>query len=240
MDRLFGIVFGVAAAVVACADAWLGYVAMKEPGSSRVGLRSLLLVEGFAMTFALLYAVSYGLAFDFVEVTWTHCSLQGYVNLFPSISSAISCCDASNRIWKLAVSFHAVVRIGVLVRRRSTHRVHFHGLHAVAYLSEIASLVILSFIPSRTSKPIHQTAFAFFVASSVVNLQNTARTSAALSKVRLQLFKANVTCAALSVCFYALHNAKCFSNSYTLFGLCETAFVLTNVAYHLVEAREFS
>ena len=219
-------------------------------GGARLRFRHLLVATVSLPLSGFLFCVGWSLLYNFEAATSTHCKVANYL---PSLSAAIGNFSVQRRVWKAAIALHAAPRflIGYLYAgywRRvlaSEHTARLLLLTAqVFYASENFGLLGLSFVTSAENFPVHKAGFILFLTSAwfymlltcwlsrLPRARVTTRRERASSRRKHALFGVYCSCLALSMYFYARHNAGCEAGIYTLFALNEYMVVLSNIAFH--------
>ena len=229
---------------------------LDEPAASsvqtgaRLRFRHLLVTAVCLPLFGFLFCVGWSLLYHFSAATSTHCRVANYL---PSLSAAIGNFAVQRFVWKTAIALHAAPRfvIGYLYYgywRSVLTPVHLARLllltSQVLYVSENLGLLGLSFVTSAEDFPFHKAAFILFLVSAGFYMLLTcwlSRLPRARPPTRRDhisgwwkrvLFATYCVCLALSMYFYARHNAGCEAGIYTLFALNEYVVVLSNIAFH--------
>ena len=110
----------------------------------------------------------YSFFYHYEWTTQTHCNVW---NFAPSISAAIGLFRPQKYIWKLFISLHSAPRLLLALMYRSYIK---NGVSGKCYkiltefaficsISEVISLLMLSFAPSREDFKMHKNSFAIFL-----------------------------------------------------------------------------
>eukprot|EP00794_Sanderia_malayensis_P007387 gene7387-8207_t len=200
--------------------------------------------------------VSVSLLLHWEESTETHCKVANYL---PSISAAIGGFAPQRYIWRLGIALHCGPRFLVALAyhtfyKQLTKQIWINNLARLAAflnITELLSLLGLSYVSSTENFDFHEAAFICFIACSLAYMVITCIILHFTSKseknhqlqvsftVKLKILVFYVSCFAMSVYLYFRHNTYCEAGVYTLFALCEYLVVLSNIAFHSTVIYDF-
>lgn len=204
------------------------------------------------------FCVMWSLIFDFERVTSTHCRVPNYL---PSISAAIGSFTPQRYIWQLCVAIHSAPRF-LVVTMYYSHLCDvlykeslWQWLASVIFIlqvTEVLSLLGLTFVSSSENFYIHELCFIAFMVSALSNMlllylvikNGCKQKLSALDRLSLKCkFLCgiiNISSFFLAVYFYFRHNWYCEPYVYTFFALFEYIVVVTNMGYHMTAYWDFS
>jgi len=199
------------------------------------------------------------IAFQYEEVNVTFCPVLNYL---PSISMVIGA-SPQRYVWRIGIAIHTAPRFLLSVVTYNIHMEKFsrvpvpscswyRRLTSINYwlsLTEVGSLIGLTYISSRENYPIHEKCFITFMVASLCHLLlNTSLYRWAgpnMSQMEEKSYKKkSVICgvmllftAGLVYSFY-LHRRYCQQLAFTYFAGCEYMIVLLNIMYYLTLADD--
>lgn len=205
-----------------------------------------------------IFCVIWSLVFDFERATFTHCRVPNYL---PSISAAIGTFTPQKYIWQFCVAIHSVPRFLVVTMYYSHlsdiiyNDSIWQWIVSVAFVlqvTEVLSLLGLTFVSSAENFYIHELCFMAFMSSALCNMfllylvmkygckyKPTALERLSV-KCKFMCGILNITSFFLALYFYFRHNLYCEPVIYTFFALFEYVVVVTNMGYHMTAYWDFS
>lgn len=202
---------------------------------------------------AFISCVLISLAYHFESSTATHCHVRNYL---PSISAAIGGSVPERYIWRICIALHAAPRylVGFMYYRHHTNKIGRHSLmvlfNMLLYMTDISSLVALSYVSSSESEIFHSSCFVAFAISFMlytivtVYLMGLSRSVANKQdkyslKMKIIFMAINMGSFASAIYCYYRHNKFCEPYVYTFFAFFEYVFVVTVVAFHGTAILDF-
>ncbi|XP_055943632.1 post-GPI attachment to proteins factor 2-like [Argiope bruennichi] len=224
----------------------------------KIPFRLIWMIVASCPLLAFFFCVSWSLLANFEESTKTHCNVPNYL---PSISTAVGAFNPQKYVWRIGIAFHCTPRFLVTLmyynyfRNNLLSESKWQSVVRILFyfqISEILSLVGLSYISSSEDFDTHKKLFVTFLITAIVSMSlvytlikfgvKNMQSRLERKSVHLKLVLLNVNCFAfvLSMYFYMRHNWYCEPGMYTLFAFAEYIVVLSNIGYHLTSMWDFS
>lgn len=206
---------------------------------------------------ALATCVVLGLYLHFEGVTATHCRVPNFV---PSISSIIGDFTPERYVWRLGMAFFSFPRIfdsflyyNFFAHSVANSKLWYRLLNRATWLLHVwqyVSLFLLSYVTSSENFIIHRNSFISFIACSMFHMgaflllfrvgrQPPSKKDKLSLRLRTIFAVSHILTFIFSLYFYWRHNTYCEPYVYSYYGICEYIVVVTNIAFHTVEAVDF-
>ena len=206
---------------------------------------------------ALGFCLCYALVFHREKSTATHC---GVANVVPSISAAVGASRLTDAVWKSAIAVHSTPRLLIAVlyachnrRRLKRRQLYLANVSFAVNVTEIASLLTLSFTDSKLDRSFHAAAFVTFIVSAAAGIiiqrpiaDNVLRSKQSrageenIFAVKRRIATIFFGCLFGAIYLFRRHNAYCEPYVYSFFGLLEIGIVLSNMSFHFTAYLEFA
>lgn len=206
--------------------------------------------------FSFLFCILWSIMYNFEQATDTHCKVY---NMLPSVSAAIGHYQPQKNVWRAAIASQALIRILVLYMYYRHYRENtfkwarnITNITIFTYIVENISLVTLSFWSSNENYAFHKTSFTAFLIMSFMHMfmsfivakycRNTSMEAIDHFSVswKLRTMMLNTFAIFLACYFFYRHNMYCEPLVYSMFALSEYIVVVTNMAFHVTAAYDFS
>jgi len=207
------------------------------------------------------FCIVYSFIFHFDEVTSSHCNVW---NLAPSVSASIGSNAPQRYVWTLVMALHTGPRLVLAAINHSVYsactagaRLRVARLTSLLALCELASLLLVTVVPSVELYSLHILATGAFLVTSGLHMALSCHlvrqnSSSGLFKMgrnhyllrkslhyKQVLLMTHLSSIAISLYFYWRHNAYCEPGIYSVFSLCEYVVILSNLGYHATSYYDY-
>ncbi|XP_014294243.1 post-GPI attachment to proteins factor 2-like isoform X1 [Halyomorpha halys] len=211
--------------------------------------------------FTLIVCFIFAYIFQQNEIHETHCRVY---NIIPSIS-AITGISPERYLWRISIALHLGPRFLIsevynnyyskLIGDISpiSEQIRYLKFVRISYwlsLTEILSLVGVTYISNQDNYPLHEKIFIIFMISSLVymliSLKIFQRTHPVMTKsqfrsysIKKVLFLLSMICTLGLVIFFMKHRLFCHDLAFSWFALCEYIIASANMGYHITVFLDF-
>uniref|UniRef100_A0A0A9XFM9 Post-GPI attachment to proteins factor 2-like n=1 Tax=Lygus hesperus TaxID=30085 RepID=A0A0A9XFM9_LYGHE len=227
----------------------------------QISFRQLSLVTVLLPLVALVLCFITAYTFQQSEIHETHCKVY---NVIPSIS-AITGISPERYLWRMSIALHLGPRflISSVYYNYYASRVKlivpasdqewYTKLVKICYwvnITEISSLMGVTYISNRDNYPVHEKIFITFMISSLVYMlvsliiyrrihQPMTKRQEISYAIKKLLFITSIVCTAGLVIFFMKHRLFCHVLAFSWFALCEYIIASANMGYHVTVFLDF-
>lgn len=242
----------------------------KIPGATYLDISFPLLVFVVCIlpTGGLLFCEIWSLIYAYESSTKTYCLYARNVkNFFPSVSVAIGTHTPQKYIWRITIAMHTAPRLLMTLAYYNLYSRLFEWknfinkffrllsmLSQLLHLTEILTLIGLSFVSSKENYALHRNCFMTFLFCGTLNMilvcilhkwgwrvANYRLNVKERRSLRLKagMLVCNVCSILAAAYFFYRHNNYCENNVYSFFGISELGVILSNVGFHATAMLDF-